>query len=350
MTQSESSSGGALPRVLVTGGTGYIGSHMCIELIRHGYDVVVLDNLSNSSRTVVSAIQRITNTAVTFCEGDLRDADCLERLFAEHDFEAVLHFGGLKSVNESVADPIGYYDNNVNGSLRLLEAMKTANVKRMVFSSSATVYGMAEHTPIDEEAPIGPTNPYGQSKLMVEHLLRDVHASDPTWRISVLRYFNPVGADVSGEIGEDPRGIPNNLMPYISQVAVGRLPSLRVFGNDYPTHDGTGVRDYIHVVDLARGHVHALRHLAKQPGYFVHNLGTGTGYSVLDAVAAFEKASGITIPYDVVDRRPGDVAESYANAGKALRDLDWRAEYDLERMCADVWRWQSRHPEGFADG
>ena len=335
-------------KILVTGGCGYIGSHMCVELIRQGYEVVVLDNLSNSSSASLAAVAKITNQQVALVEGDLRDADQLTTLFSAHDFHAVLHFGGLKAVGESVDNPIKYYDNNVGGTLRLVEAMKGAGVFRLVFSSSATVYGIPERMPIVETDPLGPINPYGQSKLMVENVLRDVHASDSRWRVSVLRYFNPVGAHVSGAMGEDPNDVPNNLMPYISQVAVGRRPHLRVFGNDYPTPDGTGIRDYIHVVDLARGHVKALDFLENDAGYFVHNLGTGTGYSVLEAVAAFERASGVEIPYKIVDRREGDAAVSYADASKAERELGWKAEYDLQKMCEDAWRWQSRNPNGFS--
>lgn len=334
-------------RILLTGGCGYIGSHMCVELLREGYDVVVLDNLSNSTTASLDAVRRITNRSVTFVNADIRDDDALAHVFDAHEFDAVLHFAGLKAVGESVDNPIKYYDNNVTGSLRLFDAMRTAGVNQLVFSSSATVYGIPDDPPVDESAPLGPINPYGQTKLMIENVLRDLHDANPDWRISILRYFNPVGAHVSGEIGEDPNDVPNNLMPYISQVAVGRLPHVRVFGADYPTADGTGVRDYIHVVDLARGHVSALKHLQHNSGLFTHNLGTGTGYSVLQTIAAFEKACGKKIPYQITERRPGDAASSYADPSKALREMGWRAEYDLDRMCADAWRWQSTHPDGF---
>ena len=336
-------------RILVTGGAGYIGSHMCVELLQAGYDVVVLDNLSNSSRRSLQAVETITQRTVRFVQGDIRDTDCLSRIFAEQPIDAVIHFAGLKAVGESVAEPLKYYDNNLNGTLCLINAMRAAEVKTLVFSSSATVYGIPEQVPVSETAPTGAINPYGQTKLMVEHLLQDLFKSDPSWRISILRYFNPVGAHASGEIGEDPRDIPNNLMPYISQVAVGRLARLRVFGNDYDTPDGTGVRDYIHVVDLARGHLAALSYLAQGPRLSIHNLGTGRGYSVLEAIRAFEKASGKCIPYDIADRRPGDAGATYADPATARDELGWQAEYDLDRMCADVWRWQSRHPQGYSD-
>jgi len=337
------------PTVLVTGGAGYIGSHMCVELLQAGYDVVVLDNLSNSSRASIRAVETITQRSLQFIEGDIRSREQLEQLFANHRIDAVIHFAGLKAVGESVAQPLKYYDNNVHGTLSLIEAMRAADVKTLVFSSSATVYGIPETVPIPESSPTGAINPYGQTKLMVEHILQDLHHSDPSWRISILRYFNPVGAHASGEIGEDPRDIPNNLMPYVAQVAVGRLAKLRVFGNDYDTPDGTGVRDYIHVVDLARGHLAALNYLAKGPRLAIHNLGTGTGYSVLDMVRAFESASGRTIPYEFTDRRAGDAATSYSNPERARDELGWQAEYDLEAMCRDVWRWQSKHPNGFAE-
>ncbi len=334
-------------KLLVTGGAGYIGSHMCVELIDSGYDVVVLDNLANASRGAITAIEHITQRQIDFIEGDIRDTTTLDELFAAHEIEAVLHFAGLKAVGESVSKPLAYYDNNVHGTLTLLNAMQNAGVKRMVFSSSATVYGIPETMPVTEEQPTSAINPYGQTKLSVEHILTDLCASDPEWRVALLRYFNPVGAHVTGEIGEDPQDIPNNLMPYIAQVAVGRRPHLQVFGNDYPTHDGTGVRDYIHVVDLARGHVAALQHLEHAQGVDTFNLGTGTGYSVLDVVNAFRCASGVEIPYEFAPRRSGDAAAIYADATKAAQILNWRAEYGIERMCADVWRWQSRHPKGY---
>ncbi len=333
--------------ILVTGGAGYIGSHMCVELLQAGHHVIVVDNLSNASRKSLQAVERITQKTLTFVEADIRDVSALTAVFEAHDIDAVIHFAGLKAVGESTEHPALYYDNNVSGTLKLIEAMRASACRTLVFSSSATVYRSPPQLPLTEESPTGPINPYGRSKLMIEEMLRDLSAADPAWRISALRYFNPVGAHASGEIGEDPTGLPNNLMPFISQVAVGRLPKLRVFGDDYNTHDGTGVRDYIHVVDLARGHLKALDYLAEHPGMAVHNLGTGNGYSVLDAVKAFEAASGVEIPYEVVERRAGDTAASYADAGRAREELGWQAEYDLEAMCADVWRWQSRHPEGF---
>ena len=335
--------------ILVTGGAGYIGSHMCVELLQAGLEVVILDNLSNSSLKSIDAVKRITQKEISFVEGDIRDSSLLTSIFASHNIHAVLHFAGLKAVGESVSKPGLYYDTNVNGTLKLTEAMSAAACKTLVFSSSATVYGMPEEMPITEQAPTGAINPYGRSKLMVEEILQDIYASDPSWRIALLRYFNPVGAHASGEIGEDPNGIPNNLMPFISQVAVGRRDRLQVFGDDYDTPDGTGVRDYIHVVDLARGHLKALAFLADSPKLSIHNLGTGTGYSVLETIKAFEEASGVSIPYDRVARRSGDTAVSYADPEKASKELKWQAEYDLERMCQDVWRWQSKHPMGFAD-
>jgi len=333
--------------VLVTGGAGFVGSHTCVELLNGGYSIVVLDNLSNSSTKSLDAVRRITNRSIDFVEGDLRDRACLDRLFAMNHFDAVIHFGGLKAVGESVAKPLLYYENNVIGTVQLINAMKTHAVKTLVFSSSATVYGDPARVPATEDLPTSATNPYGRSKLVIEEILRDVYASDPEWRISMLRYFNPVGAHESGELGEDPRGTPNNLLPYIAQVAVGHLPHLRVFGNDYATRDGTGVRDYIHVVDLARGHIAALKFLADRPQLAVHNLGTGRGSSVFETLRAFEEASGRTIPYCVIERRPGDIAECYADTTKARRELGWEAQYDLNDMCRDAWRWQSRHPNGF---
>jgi UDP-glucose 4-epimerase len=303
--------------------------------------------LSNSSTKSLDAVRRITNRPLDFVEGDLRDAACLDRLFAANCFDAVIHFGGLKAVGESVAKPLLYYENNVMGTVHLINAMKAHSVKTLVFSSSATVYGNPARVPATEDLPTSATNPYGRSKLVIEEMLRDVYASDPEWRISLLRYFNPVGAHASGELGEDPRGTPNNLLPYIAQVAVGHLPHLRVFGNDYATPDGTGVRDYIHVVDLARGHIAALKFLSDRPKLAVHNLGTGRGSSVLEALRAFEEASGRAIPFRVVERRPGDIAECYADTTKAHRELGWSAEYDLDDMCRDAWKWQSRHPNGF---
>ena len=339
-----------MPTILLTGGTGYIGSHTCVELIGAGYDTVLLDNLCNSSPVVVDRVAKITGTRPAFVQGDVRDRALLDRMFGERPIDAVIHFAGLKAVGESVAHPLDYYVNNVSGSATLFQAMEARGVRRLVFSSSATVYGMATRMPLTESSPTGPVNPYGHSKLMVEQLLQDLAASDPRWRVLCLRYFNPVGAHESGMIGEDPRNVPNNLMPFVAQVAIGRLPRLRVFGNDYPTPDGTGVRDYIHVMDLAAGHVAALARLTggSPLEHTVVNLGTGRGQSVLDVVRAFEAASGRSIPYDVAERRAGDVAVSYADAGLAQRYLGWKAARGPDVMCADAWRWQSTNPRGFA--
>jgi UDP-glucose 4-epimerase len=334
-------------RVLVTGGAGYIGSHTCVELLQAGIHVVALDNLCNSREESLRRVGEITGQGVGFFEVDLRDRETLDEIFTHGRFDAVVHFAGLKAVGESVAQPLEYYDNNVQGTLTLCQVMAAAGVRNLVFSSSATVYGDPATVPIREDFPVGATNPYGRSKLFIEEILRDLHVSDPRWNIALLRYFNPVGAHESGRIGEDPNGIPNNLMPYIAQVAVGRLQRLRVFGNDYPTPDGTGVRDYIHVVDLARGHLAALRKLQEAPGVVTYNLGTGRGYSVLEVIAAFEQASGRSIPYDIVERRPGDIACCYADPSRARDELGWSAEYDLERMVADAWRWQSQNPDGY---
>lgn len=334
-------------RVLVTGGAGYIGSHTCLELLQAGIHVVVLDNLCNSREESLRRVGEITGQGVGFFEVDLRDRETLGEIFSQGRFDAVIHFAGLKAVGESVAKPLQYYDNNVQGTLTLCQVMAEAGVRNLVFSSSATVYGDPATVPIREDFPVGATNPYGRSKLFIEEILRDLHVSDPCWNIALLRYFNPVGAHESGRIGEDPNGIPNNLMPYIAQVAVGRLQRLRVFGNDYPTPDGTGVRDYIHVVDLARGHLAALHKLQETPGVVTYNLGTGRGYSVLEVIAAFERASGRPVPYDIVERRPGDIACCYADPSLALEELGWSAEYDLERMVVDAWRWQSQNPDGY---
>lgn len=334
--------------ILVTGGAGYIGSHTAVELLTSGYDVVVVDNLVNSKREAVARVERITGRAVTFYEIDARDAAALARVFEAHKIDAAIHFAALKAVGESVAKPIEYYGNNLDSLLVLLDTMRAHNVKRIVFSSSATVYGVPERSPIDESFPLSATNPYGQTKLIAEQVLRDVERSDASWRIATLRYFNPVGAHESGLIGEDPAGVPNNLMPYVAQVAVGKLERLRVFGNDYDTPDGTGVRDYIHVVDLARGHLAALDALVARDASFVVNLGTGRGYSVLEVVRAFEAASGRPIPYEIVARRPGDVASCFASTDAARALLGWEAQYSIERMCADHWRWQSMNPTGFA--
>lgn len=334
-------------QILVTGGAGYIGSHTCLELLQAGYDVVVVDNLCNSKAEPLQRVQALTGKSLQFEIVDLLDKPGLDRVFAQHDIAAVIHFAGLKAVGESVAKPLYYYQNNVAGTLNLSEVMAKHGVKDMVFSSSCTVYGDPHTVPIKEDFPLSATNPYGRSKLMIENMLRDLHAADADWNIALLRYFNPVGAHVSGRIGEDPNGIPNNLLPYISQVAVGRLPQLSVFGGDYPTRDGTGVRDYIHVVDLAVGHLKALQKLESNPGLAVWNLGTGQGYSVFEVIAAFEKASGHTIAHEIVDRRPGDVAATYADPSKAKSELDWEAVRSLDEMCEDVWRWQSQNPQGY---
>ncbi len=330
-----------MSKILVTGGAGYIGSHTVVELLGAGFDVFVVDNLCNSRASVIDRIGRIAGRMPGFVQMDLRDRAGLRDLFAEHRFEAVIHFAGLKAVGESVAQPLSYYDNNVGASMALLEAMAEAEVKTLVFSSSATVYGDPHTMPIREDFPLSATNPYGRSKLMIEDMSRDLARSDPSWRIALLRYFNPVGAHSSGLIGEDPNGIPNNLMPFVAQVAAGGLPELSVFGADYPTPDGTGVRDYIHVVDLAQGHLAALRALADRPaGVLTVNLGTGRGYSVLEMVRAFEQASGRPVPYRLVDRRPGDIAACYADPSKAAELLGWRAQRGIDEMCADTWRWQ----------
>ncbi len=335
--------------VLLTGGAGYIGSHTAVECLAAGHEVVVFDNLSNSSVKSLDRVARIAGRPVAFVQGDIRDRAALHALFAKHAIDAVVHFAGLKAVGESVEKPLLYYDNNIAGSVALFEVMAEAGVKSVVFSSSATVYGDPARVPIAEDFPLSATNPYGRSKLFIEEMLRDIARSDDAWTIALLRYFNPVGAHESGLIGEDPRGIPNNLMPYVAQVAVGRRPHLNVFGGDYPTPDGTGVRDYIHVVDLARGHVAALNRLHhKSGGVHVWNLGTGRGVSVLEMVRAFEAASGKPVPYEIVARRPGDVAQCWADPSRAAHDLGWRAVYDLPRMCADAWRWQSQNPDGYA--
>jgi len=340
-----------MPSVLLTGGTGFIGSHTCVELIAAGWTPVLLDNLCNSSAAVLDRIEAITGRKPSFIEADLRDRAAVERAFSDFPVEAVIHFAGLKSVSESVANPIRYYDNNVAGTLVLVDAMRRNGVNKIVFSSSATVYGMAETMPLKEDAPTGPINPYGRSKLFVEQILSELVASDPVQRALLLRYFNPVGAHASGLIGEDPRGVPNNLMPFVAQVAIGRHQRLSIFGNDYPTHDGTGVRDYIHVVDLAQGHVAALSKLAdtRLPRNMVVNLGTGRGHSVLEVVKSFEAAAGRAIPYELVARRPGDVAVCFADVTRARELLDWKAERGLDTMCADAWRWQAANPHGFSE-
>jgi UDP-glucose 4-epimerase len=334
-------------RILVTGGAGYIGSHATLELIRAGYDVVVIDNLSNSKEESLKRVSDLAGSPFDFFKADLLDIDTLDLIFSKYRIDAVIHFAGLKAVGESVAIPLHYYHNNITGTLMLLESMKKAKVKNIIFSSSATVYGDPERVPITENDKLGPTNPYGRTKYMIEEILKDLHVSDNSWNIILLRYFNPVGADRSGLIGEDPNGIPNNLMPFVSQVAVGKLKELNVFGNDYPTHDGTGVRDYIHVVDLVIGHIKAIDKLKDNPGVAIYNLGTGQGYSVLDMIMAFEKASGRKIPYKIIGRRPGDIAVCYADPAKALAELGWKAERGLEEMCNDSWKWQSMNPNGF---
>jgi len=326
--------------ILVTGGAGYIGSHTCVELLAAGFDVVVVDNLSNSKAAVLERVGRIAGRAPEFRHADVRDRTALRAVFAERKVDAVIHFAGLKAVGESVGQPLRYYDNNIAGSVAMCEVMAEHGVKTLVFSSSATVYGDPRSVPIREDFPRSATNPYGRSKLIIEDILNDLSRSDAGWRIALLRYFNPVGAHASGLIGEDPNDIPNNLMPYIAQVAVGQQPELAVFGNDYPTPDGTGVRDYIHVVDLARGHLAALSALSRQGGVLTVNLGTGQGYSVLDVVRAFERASGRPVPYRIAPRRPGDIAQCYADPALARDLLGWQAEYDLDAMCRDAWRWQ----------
>ena len=335
--------------ILVTGGAGYIGSHTVIELQSAGYDVVVLDNLSNSSKESLKRVEEITGKPVKFYEADIRDREALEDVFAKEKIDSCIHFAGLKAVGESVQKPWEYYDNNISGTLTLVDVMRKHNAKNIIFSSSATVYGDPAFVPITEECPKGQcTNPYGWTKSMLEQVLTDIQKADPEWNVILLRYFNPIGAHKSGKIGENPNGIPNNLMPYVTQVAVGKLPYLNVFGNDYPTPDGTGVRDYIHVVDLAKGHVKAIKKIEEKVGLGIYNLGTGKGYSVLDIVKNFEQASGVKIPYEIKERRAGDVAECYSSAEKAKKELDWEAQYDIQEMCADSWRWQSQNPNGYA--
>lgn len=334
--------------VIVTGGAGYIGSHTCLELLAAGYEVTVVDNLSNASEESLRRVQAITGKKLAFHEVDLLDRAALARVFeGAASASAVIHFAGLKAVGESVAQPLRYYHNNITGTVVLAEIMQQRGIKDLVFSSSATVYGDPASVPIREDFPLSCTNPYGRTKLMIEEILGDVAVADPSWNIALLRYFNPVGAHPSGRIGEDPNGIPNNLMPFIAQVAVGRRACLSVFGNDYPTPDGTGVRDYIHVVDLARGHLRALEKLRQRPGLVAYNLGTGRGYSVLEVVSAFERASGRSVPHTIVGRRPGDVAQCYADPTRAQVELDWRAELGLDAMCADAWRWQQQNPQGY---
>ena len=336
-------------RILVTGGAGYIGSHTVLELLDAGYDVLIADNFVNSKPAVLKRLAALANKPFDFEEVDLTDAAATDALFDQYTIDGVIHFAALKAVGESVQKPLEYFRNNLDSTLNLLFSMRKHGVKQIVFSSSATVYGDPVSVPIREDFALSVTNPYGRTKLMIEDMLRDVAVAETQFHIGLLRYFNPVGAHASGQIGEDPSGIPNNLMPYIAQVAVGKRAALRVFGGDYPTPDGTGVRDYIHVVDLAKGHVAALKKLQERAGVYTYNLGTGVGYSVLDVLHAFEKACGKTLPYEIVARRPGDVAACYADPEKAARELGWHAEYGIERMCADAWRWQSQNPDGFTD-
>ncbi|HEY3300398.1 MAG TPA: UDP-glucose 4-epimerase GalE [Methylophilaceae bacterium] len=334
-------------KVLITGGAGFIGSHTCVQMLAANHHIVVIDNLSNSSEVSLNRVRKISGKDFPFHPIDIRNKSELQQIFKQYQFDAVIHFAGLKAVGESVEKPILYYDNNVLGSIILFEVMAEAGVKKIVFSSSATVYGDPVSVPIKEDFPLQATNPYGQTKLMIENILRDIQVSDSTWSIGILRYFNPIGAHESGMIGEDPNGIPNNLLPYVAQVAVGRLAKLRVFGNDYTTHDGTGVRDYIHVTDLADGHVAALDYLFKNPGLITVNLGTGVGYSVLDVVNAFSAASGREIPYEFLPRRAGDVAVNYAEPNYALKLLGWKTQFNLEKMCIDTWNWQKNNPNGY---
>ncbi|MCG3726048.1 UDP-glucose 4-epimerase GalE [Vibrio cincinnatiensis] len=336
-------------KVLVTGGMGYIGSHTCIQMIQAGMTPIIMDNLYNSKSTVLDRIEKVSGVRPTFILGDIRDKTHLVEILTRHQIESVIHFAGLKAVGESVQKPLEYYDTNVNGTLVLVAAMREAGVKSLVFSSSATVYGDPASVPITESFPTSATNPYGRSKLMVEECLTDFQKANPDWSITLLRYFNPVGSHPSGELGEDPQGIPNNLMPFISQVAVGRREYLSVFGSDYPTKDGTGVRDYIHVMDLADGHIAALRNVGRHAGLHIFNLGTGKGYSVLDMVHAFELASQKNVPYQLVERRPGDIAECWADPTKARQELGWQATRTLQEMTEDTWRWQSRNPQGYPD-
>lgn len=335
--------------ILLTGGAGYIGTHTAVELIASGHSVVIIDNLSNSSAEAVKRIEEITDSTIPFYDADVRDKAALDKIFTEHPIDAVIHFAGLKAVGESVAKPLEYYDDNLVSTLVLLESMQKHDVKKIVFSSSATVYGSNSELPLTEDSQtgIGITNPYGQTKFMIEQILQDVATSNPTLEVTILRYFNPIGAHESGRIGEDPNGIPNNLLPYVAQVAVGKLERVGVFGDDYDTPDGTGVRDYIHVVDLAKGHVSALEHIA--PGVETYNLGTGRGTSVLEVISAFSSAANKNIPYDIKPRRTGDLASCYADPSKAHEKLDWTAEYDIQRACDDSWRWQSNNPNGYTD-
>ena len=334
-------------KILVTGGAGYIGSHTCLELLGNDYEVVVVDNLSNSKEESLKRVMDLAGKRLEFYKVDLLDKVSLNKVFGKAAFDAVIHFAGLKAVGESVNSPLKYYNNNVAGTIALCEVMIRHNIKNLIFSSSCTVYGNPHKVPITEDFPLLPTNPYGRTKLIIEDILRDLHRADHTWNVALLRYFNPVGAHKSGRIGEDPNGIPNNLFPFISQVAVGKFPFLSVFGDDYPTPDGTGIRDYIHITDLALGHLKALKMLSSNPGVVTYNLGTGSGYSVLEIVTAFEKAAGKEIPYRITGRRPGDIALAYADPSLAKKELGWTAERGLDEMCADSWKWQTNNPNGY---
>lgn len=336
-----------MDNILVTGGAGFIGSHTVVELLNAGYGVVVLDNLVNSSSESLERVKKITGRSVKFYKDDLLDKEALQDIFAKENISSVIHFAGLKAVGESCKIPLEYFNNNITGTINLLMAMDKYNVKSLVFSSSATVYGKPESVPIREDFPLSVSNPYGRTKLIIEDMLRDIYKADASWDIALLRYFNPIGAHESGEIGENPAGIPNNLLPYVSKVAIGELETVNVFGNDYDTPDGTGVRDYIHVVDLAEGHIKALEKLNSHPGLVTYNLGTGRGYSVLEIIHNFEKACGKKIPYNITDRRPGDIDMCYADPGKAKKELGWEAKRDIDKMCEDAWRWQSKYPRGF---
>lgn len=334
--------------ILVTGGAGFIASHTNVELLKEGYDVIVMDNLCNSSKESITRVEQITGKQIKFYETDVRDMDGMDAIFKENRIDVIIHFAGLKAVGESCEKPYEYYDNNIAGTLNIIKMMKQYNVKKIVFSSSATVYGEPETVPITEDFKVGGvTNPYGRTKLMIEEILSDIYKADPSFDIAILRYFNPIGAHESGMIGEAPNGIPNNLLPYVAKVAAGILPKVNVFGDDYETPDGTGVRDYIHVVDLAKGHVCAVKKLLEHPGLSIYNLGTGIGYSVLDIIKNFEKACGKEIPYEIVPRRPGDVPVCYSDPGKAQRELGWKAQYGIDKMCEDAWRWQSNNPNGY---
>jgi len=334
-------------KILVTGGSGYIGSHTCVELLNNGYEVVVMDNLCNSSEESLNRVKQITGKDLTFYKADITDRDAFKKIFSEHKIDAVIHFAGLKAVGESCEKPIEYYFNNVAGTIIMCDEMRKAGVKNIVFSSSATVYGKPKTVPIKEDFPLSTTNPYGATKLMIENILTDIHTADNEWNVILLRYFNPIGAHESGLIGEDPNGIPNNLLPYVSKVAIGQLPFVNVWGNDYETKDGTGVRDYIHVVDLAVGHIRAVEKLKENPGRKVYNLGTGNGYSVLEIIENFSKACGKDVPYKIAPRRPGDIDVCYADASLAKKELGWEAKFGIDKMCEDLWRWQSKNPNGY---